>query len=282
MKTRRFFWGNALPQALMAAARYHALPPEELAYRIYDKRHGFVNKVRRMIIEVDPAAPRRERGVPQEKAAPARPPAPRAQPSVAPQRAANLPSAPALSAPTSRPEGPARPSAARPRPEGHGHLEPFLPPDEESELAAAVAMGRLLAFAGLELEVRVERQAERLLVALSGQDEERLRELGEEFLDDLEHLLPRAIRGLAGRMVRCKVDGAGLRIAREDELRKLAEDVADRVAASGEAVLLDPLSAADRRIVHLALADDPRVRTESEGFGAEKRVRVTPDGAAPR
>ena len=59
MKTRRFFAGSTLPQALMAAARYHGLAPDELAYRLYDKRHGFVNRVRRFIVEVEPTAPLR-------------------------------------------------------------------------------------------------------------------------------------------------------------------------------------------------------------------------------
>ncbi len=155
-------------------------------------------------------------------------------------------------------------------------MEPFLPPDEESELAAAAAVGRLLALAGLELTAKVERRPDRLVISLSGKDEALLRDLGEEFLDDLEHLAPRAIRGLTGRMVRCRVEGAGLRSAREDELRGLAERAAEQVVASGEAVLLEPLSAADRRIVHLALVDDPRVTTESEGMGAEKRIQISP------
>ncbi len=311
MKTRRFFWGNALPQALMAAARYHGLPPDELAYRIYDKRHGFVHRTRRLIIEVDPAAPRRAPGAqpasrtsPESRTSPAPPPPPASLSPQAPlapntarsSRAASTPerSAPPSSPTHPQPESPAPdrrfvgPTPSRPAPQAAAapprapavpHLEPFLPPDEESELAATVAVGRLLTLAGLELAVRVERQPDRLIVTLGGPDEERLRELGEEFLDDLEHLLPRAIRGLAGRLVRCTVDGAGLRVAREDELRKLAEQAADHVAASGQAVLLEPLPAADRRIVHLALHEDPRVTTESQGFGAEKRIRISPAGS---
>lgn len=272
MKTRRFFSGNALPQALMAAARYHGLPPEELAYRIYDKRHGFVTRIRRFIVEVDPAAPQR---APSKGRLAANPPAP---PSGPPRRL-TIPAATAVS-PARRPEDRAEPRFAppplAPRTQAPGHLEPFLPPDEESELAAAVTMGHLLALSGLELAVRIERQPDRLWISLGGPDEERLRELGEEFLDDLEQLAPRAIRGLCGRLVRCKVDGAGLRVAREEELRKLAERAANEVAANGVAVLLEPLPSADRRSVHLALVDDPRVTTESEGFGAEKRIRISP------
>ncbi len=288
MKTRRFFAGNTLPQALMAAARYHGLSPDELAYRLRDKRHGFVTRVRRFIVEVDPAAPLRPRG--------------EGRPATAPAVAPGAPAAPAASAPPGpaprpesprppRPPQPPVPSAAHPamppmapgaqnpsRPAA-GSVEPFLPPDEESELAAAAAMSRLLALAGLELAAKVERRPDRLVIALSGKDEELLGDLGEEFLDDLEQLAPRAIRGLTGRMVRCRVEGAGLRSARELELRALAERTAEQVIASGEAALLEPLSSADRRIVHLALVDDPRVATASEGYGAEKRVRISP--AAP-
>ncbi len=115
-----------------------------------------------------------------------------------------------------------------------------------------------------------------------------LRDLGEEFLDDLEQLAPRAIRGLAGRMVRCKVEGAGLRSAREEELRSLAERAAEEAVACGEAVLLEPLSSADRRIVHLALVDDPRVTTREPGLrrreahpGLPRRRRRNRAEAAP-
>lgn len=289
MKTRRFFAGSTLPQALMAAARYHGLAPEELAYRLRDKRHGFVTRTRRFIVEVDPAVPQRtgreERQVP-PRATVSPAPAPAAPGS--PRRAEPF----ALS-PAARPAGSpltrtaAAPSASLPRaqapnrPTPLSHAEPFLPPDVESELAASVAFGHLLALARLDLSVRVERQPDRLLIALSGADEALLRELGEEFLDDLEHLVPRAIRGLAGRMVRCKVEGAGLRSAHEDELRSLAERAAAEVVASGEPTLLEPLSAADRRIVHLALVDDPRVTTESQGMGAEKRIRIARADASP-
>lgn len=292
MKTRRFFAGNTLPQALMAAGRYHGLSPEVLAYRIREKRHGFVTRTRRFIVEVDPAAPQRSGREPQPlPTPPLTPPAPvtsaaaaAARPAPAPRPAAPQPApAPAAVRP-----GPARPApvradgvAAGPRAPVSGHPEPFLPPDEESELAASVAVGRLLALARLDLAIQVERQPDRLLISLSGADEGLLRDLGEEFLDDLEHLAPRAIRGLAGRMVRCKVEGAGLRSAREDELRALAVRAAAQVVASGEAILLDPLTSADRRIVHLALVDDPRVTTESQGLGAEKRIRIAPAAPPP-
>lgn len=293
MKTRRFFSGNTLPQALMAAARYHGLSPEEVAYRLRDKRHGFVTRVRRFIVEVDPAAPLRLRT--ESRATPAAAPVaapapPKPYPAAEGVGASGAGGARAGSTPAPRPARPAAPAAASPtapRTQAASTVEPFLPPDEESELAAAAAMGRLLTLAGLDLTAKVERRLDRLVISLGGKDEELLGDLGEEFLDDLEQLAPRAIRGLTGRMVRCRVEGGGLRSAREEELRGLAERAAEQVVASGESVLLEPLSSADRRIVHLALVDDPRVATQSEGFGAEKRVKISPatpagSAAAPR
>ena len=286
MKTRRFFAGNTLPQALMAAARYHGLPPEELAYLLREKRHGFVTRIRRFIVEVDPAAPQRT-----QRESPPAPPAareprrsgagrqrlPRPKPTTA---AVRKPPRVASAARPAQPRPAAR-AAATARTGHRAHGEPFLPPDEESELAAAVAVGRLLALAGLDLTVQGRAPTGPPgHLARRARTRRFSRDLGEEFLDDIEHLAPRAIRGLTGRMVRCRVEGAGLRSAREDELRSLAERAAEEAVASGEAVLLEPLSAAERRIVHLALVDDPRVTTESEGLPPEKRIRISP-AAAP-
>jgi len=257
-RSRRFFWGNSLPQALMSAARYHRLPPEQLAYRRREKRHGFLRHPRRVVIEVDPQHPMRAAGAP---AAPA--PAPIAEKTT-----------PRLRHP--EPPNRRRAVAASPPPgEGGITAEPLLPPDEESELAASEGLRRLLALAGLDLEVAIERESERLQIRLRGPDEPALRRLGSGFLDELEHLLPRTIKGLSGRLVRCRIDGAGLREGREDELRKLARETAGEVLRSGEDAVLGPLSPADRRIIHLALAEDARLRTESFGSRPDKKLRIS-------
>ncbi|MGE0641858.1 MAG: R3H domain-containing nucleic acid-binding protein [Thermoanaerobaculia bacterium] len=270
---RRFFSGGSLAQALMAAARHHGIPPEEVAYRQIEKRHGFVKSARKAIIEVDPAAPRRTGASASTPAvaavaAVAAPAAPRTQ-SVAP-------GAPAPRVRTER--GPSRGLAGDPgrKPGRRPVADSFVAPDEESRLAASVAVGRLVRLAGLELEAEVVLGEERLELRLHGQDEERLRQLGSGFLNDLDHLLPRMIKGLSGRMVHCRIDGAGIRSAREEELRVLAAAAAAAIAAGEPERILDPLPASERRIVHMALADDPRVETESLGDGAEKRMRIFP------
>lgn len=243
---RRFFWGQTLSQALARAARHYGLAPERLAYRVRAKRHGYVKHPRAVLIEIDPDAPARE-----------------ASASPLPE-----PLSPAPAAPSRRP-APVRASA----PSEERDDEAWDAPDAESELAAVEATRRLLAFASLELATEISRADDRLQIRLHGADEAALRDGGATLLDAFETLLPRAVISLCGRRVRCRVEGAGVREAREASLRELALEAAERARDAGE-TLLDPLPPAERRIVHLALEDAPDVATESLGRGHFKRVRI--------
>jgi spoIIIJ-associated protein len=274
-RTRRFFWGNSLPQAVMSAARYHKVEPEQLAYRLHDKRHGFIRPPRAVVIVVDPSAPRRASG-----------PVPVASATAPEAHRSGAAPAPPARAPLARPAAAAgsrerRPESREPvRSPGRSGppptLESWEAPDAESETAAGEATRRLLKLAGLDLEVGVAAVEDRLEVTLTGADETATAARGPAFLEELEHLLPRAIHGLCGRMVRCRVDCGGQRAAHDAELRELAVREAEQVAATGQAALLEPLSAAERRVVHLALRDRPDVSTESVGSGARKRIRISP------
>lgn len=70
------------------------------------------------------------------------------------------------------------------------------------------------------------------------------------------------------------------RARREEQVRELAQRLADRVKASGERYTLDPMHAYERRIIHLTLQDDPGVRTESSGYEPARRVVIHPTGPA--
>ncbi|MCH7607352.1 MAG: protein jag [Chloroflexi bacterium] len=79
------------------------------------------------------------------------------------------------------------------------------------------------------------------------------------------------------------VDVEGYRDRRFAHLRQLATRTAQRVTASGQAVTLEPMPPAERRMIHVTLADNRGVRTESSGDGNERRVTIEPTGeAAPR
>lgn len=72
------------------------------------------------------------------------------------------------------------------------------------------------------------------------------------------------------------IDTEGYRIRREEALIKMALNMAEKVKNSGQKADLDPMSAHDRRVVHLALQDIQGVKTESEGDGSFRRVVIYP------
>ncbi len=72
------------------------------------------------------------------------------------------------------------------------------------------------------------------------------------------------------------VDVEGYKARREESLRSLARRVADQVRRSKEAMALEPMPAHERRIIHLALRDDPDVYTESTGKDERRKVQILP------
>ena len=76
--------------------------------------------------------------------------------------------------------------------------------------------------------------------------------------------------------VRVALDVERYRERRETSLRDMASKVADRVVQTSRSVTLEPMSPADRRIVHTTLTDHPGVTTESMGVGEDRKVTIMP------
>jgi len=73
------------------------------------------------------------------------------------------------------------------------------------------------------------------------------------------------------------VDAEGYRARHEDQLAQMARRLAQRVAVEGRVITFDPMSARERRIVHMALRNMKGVRTESSGEEPRRRVQIIPD-----
>ena len=76
------------------------------------------------------------------------------------------------------------------------------------------------------------------------------------------------------------IDVERYRARREDQVKELAKRLANRVKRSGERYTLDPMQPYERRAVHIALGDDPGVRTESTGKEPARRIVIHPTGPA--
>ena len=128
----------------------------------------------------------------------------------------------------------------------------------------------------LDLTAQLTPGDEALAGELSGADQRILTGSGGRGLDALQYLCNRVLtRRLPGHPpVHLDIDGYKER--RAQQLRERAEAAADEAIQKRSSVVLGPLTPAARREIHLALADDPGVETESDGEGFLKRVVVRP------
>ena len=156
----------------------------------------------------------------------------------------------------------------RPRRDGPAPL------DEESFAAVESALSELLSTAGFLVETRRRSSSDEMVIELIGDDVEPLLANKGEGLNGLEVLTGRIASRRLGHPVYPRLDAEGFRAHQKDSLQELAQRSADEAKRTRRPQLLPPLSPGERRLVHLALAEDPEVETESEGDGYLKRVAV--------
>jgi spoIIIJ-associated protein len=127
---------------------------------------------------------------------------------------------------------------------------------------------------GLQLRVSVKQGITGEVLDIEGHDAELLQSQTGELLEALQHLLNQVFgRNLpAGARIVCDVHG--FRATREAELQAMANLAANRVRQTGLAFTFEPMSANERRIIHLTLADSPDLFTESIGEGSDRKLRI--------
>jgi spoIIIJ-associated protein len=97
-----------------------------------------------------------------------------------------------------------------------------------------------------------------------------------ETLRSLQFLLNLLVSRRVQKWPQIVVDVGNYRQRRQESLEGLARRMAERVAQTGRSLMLEPMGAYERRIVHLALRDDPTVYTESAGEGENRKVVIFP------
>ena len=150
----------------------------------------------------------------------------------------------------------------------------------EALAAGKDILEQLMRHMDLDVKVEVERgDTSRLNVLGEGDTKEALGALigrkGER-LSALQHLVNLMLSKRIGDWTRVLVDVEDYRGRRERQLRDLAQRAADRVGETGKMLQLEPMSALERRWVHIALRDNPGVATQSIGEEPNRRVVVLP------
>jgi len=135
---------------------------------------------------------------------------------------------------------------------------------------------QVLGSSGLDLKARADQDQEGLRIQVGGDDVALLLGHNAELLDALEYLGNRVLARSSGEERRLVFDSLGYRSRREKELRLMAEKAAEKVRLSRIPFSFDPMTPNERRIIHLALANDVSVTTESQGNGENRKVTIRP------
>lgn len=151
-------------------------------------------------------------------------------------------------------------------------------PDPDVEGLATEILDYFLGTMGVVASTYIREDTEDGAVAfdIEGEDAGLLIGRRGDTLQALQFLVNMIINKQLDRPAYVMIDVEGYRERRQESLRSLADRAASRVTSSGKPFTLQPMSAGDRRIIHLALASHPQVRTESRGESDQRKVVVLP------
>jgi len=97
-----------------------------------------------------------------------------------------------------------------------------------------------------------------------------------EILNALQYVTNLIVSKQVERWVQVVIDVQGYRVRHEHQLRQMAQRMADQAMKAGRPQVLEPMSASDRRIIHLELRDHPSVTTQSVGEEPTRKVTIVP------
>lgn len=144
---------------------------------------------------------------------------------------------------------------------------------EQQVQLAKRRLEELVSFFGLNVEVEAAQTDEGVELGIASDATGRLIGRHGETLRALQHLVSMMMKDAAPG-VRFTVDVGGYRRARAEKLGEMAQAAAAKAVETGEEVVLRPMNAAERRLVHMALHDSPEVETESRGEDPHRRIVI--------
>jgi spoIIIJ-associated protein len=160
---------------------------------------------------------------------------------------------------------------------------PVAPPApvDESELAASVRelLDRIVRELGIHARLALDEDDETVTASFSGRDLGLLIGKHGQTIDAIQYLANAIVfRGQTEDRKAIVVDAAGYRERRKATLDSLAVRSAERAVSSGQPVELEPMTAVERKVVHLRLKEYPGVTTSSEGTEPNRFVVIAPGG----
>ena len=125
-------------------------------------------------------------------------------------------------------------------------------------------------------EIRVENKDNVYQVEINSDDPGFLIGKDAKMLDSVQHLVNQIINKQEKRQLKLKFDVGGYRRRRQDAFLDKVKDISEKVKQHGRSITMEPLPAANRRIVHQFVEKDKNIRTMTIGDGELKRVVILP------
>jgi len=141
---------------------------------------------------------------------------------------------------------------------------------------AAELLDEILEMMDLDVEVLIREDDERVVLDVEGEDAGRVIGKKGQTLDALQFLLNKILNRYPDGRRHIIVDSGDYRERHDKGLENLARREAKRAVAEGRVVTLQPMSARDRRVIHLSLAKFEGVTTASQGKGTQRRIQIIP------
>lgn len=158
-------------------------------------------------------------------------------------------------------------------------LKRILPAQRAAHLAMQV-VGRLLRAGGVAttatLRSALDPQTGGPVIDIHGDDSGLLIGRRGETMRALQFLVNLMVNRHLEEPVRVIIDVESYRQRRHKTIHDMALRVADKVSSTGRAISLEPMSPAERRVIHVALVNHPQVTTESTGMGNARKVTISP------
>ena len=141
---------------------------------------------------------------------------------------------------------------------------------------AAELLDEILEMMDLDVEVVIREDDERVVLDVQGDDAGRVIGKKGQTLDALQFLLNKILNRYPDGRRHIIVDSGDYRERHDQGLENLARREAKRAVSEGRVVTLQPMSARDRRVIHLSLAKFEGVTTASQGRGTQRRIQIIP------
>ncbi|MFZ7102982.1 MAG: RNA-binding cell elongation regulator Jag/EloR [Peptococcaceae bacterium] len=141
---------------------------------------------------------------------------------------------------------------------------------------AQVFLLKIFEAMNLKPAIDIQENGDNIYLNISGDDLGILIGRRGDTLDSLQFLLNLVVNKNKENRKKLIIDVEGYRERREETLINLAKKLSDKAKRTGRRVVLEPMSPHERRVIHIALQDDKRITTYSEGDEPYRKVVIVP------